>query len=188
MYKRQAVLLASGCVHSVYSAFTSDTAVTDPALNGVWSSPDAEDAWEFSDGLDGVYTLVQTDAEGLSGEFIAGLFEVDGYRFIDLFPMTEQFNHGEQNPFYTYHFMPMHTIMLVKQVEPELILSMMDPEWVDSYLLDFPDAVPHEYADYLLLTGYPEELQDFLAEIAPLEGAFLDSEPMQRVELPAIAE
>ncbi len=84
--------------------------------------------------------------------------------------------------------MPMHTFMLVQQVEPELILSMMDPEWVGEYLLDNPEAVPHEYADYLLLTGWPEELQDFLAEIAPQEGAFVDGEPMARVEQPAIAE
>jgi len=186
-----ALLAATSCVHSLYGAFTPETAVDDPALEGAWSSKDANNSWEFSDGVDGVYTLTVTDVDEagkpLSGMFTASMFEVGGYRFLDIFPMTEEFNHGQQNPFYLYHFVPMHTFILVNQIEPELVLSLMDPEWVGDYLLDNPDSVPHEMADYLLLTGQPDELQDFLVEVAPLEGAFQRGEPMQRIEQPAAA-
>lgn len=183
-----AVLIATGCVHSFYPGFTEDAAVSDPALVGAWTSVDAADSWQFSEGADGLYTMSVTDGEGLTGQFAASMFEVEGYRFLDVYPATEQFEHSGQNPYYLYHFLPMHTFLLVKSVEPELVLSMMDPEWVGNYLMENPDSMPAEMGEYLLLTGDTYQLQDFLAEVAPLEGAFVDGEPMQRAEVPAVAE
>lgn len=182
------LLAATSCVHSLYGAFTPETAVTDPAIEGKWSSKDANDLWEFADGIDGVYTMTVTDTDGLTGMFTASMFEVGGFRFLDVFPMTEEFYHGQQNPYYLYHFLPMHTFIRVDQIDPELVLSLMDPEWVGDYLLDHPDSVPHENADYLLLTGQADELQHFLVEVAPLDGSFQRGDPMQRVKEPAATQ
>jgi hypothetical protein len=179
-----AALLTCGCVYTIHPIATPDTAVYDPALVGAWHNPSSAESWEFTpaEGYPG-YHFVYTDTEGRQGVLQCSLVEVDGVRVLDFYPdpdSADACGFEGMNDFYRMHFPPMHTFALVRQVEPALVLAFPDYQWIEDYLTANPDSIQHECEEVIFLTAGSAELCDFIAALAPMEGAFGDSDPLYR--------
>jgi hypothetical protein len=156
------LLLLSGCLPSLNAVFTDKDLIFDPFVVGVWTNANATEKWDFTKHRENCYLLVYTDDEGRQGRFVAHLAEVDGVRFLDLFP--EKID-TSASPFYNLHLVPMHTIYLVKQTEPVLQMAAMDYTWLDKFLADHPDAIQHAvFNGRKLITAPTEEVQAFVIE------------------------
>jgi hypothetical protein len=156
------VLLLGGCLPTLNAVFTDESLVFDTSVVGVWVQPGAKAKWDFTQRDARSYRLVYTDAEGREGRFIAHLAEIEGTRFLDLFP--DKMETGAST-FYDFHLVPMHTVYLVRQTEPKLQMASIDYDWLDKFLTDHPDAVQHAvFNGRKLITAPTEDVQAFVVE------------------------
>lgn len=173
--------LVTACVPSVHPFYTEASLASDPDLEGSWAEPGKEtEKWRFSrEGGGGKgFRLVFTDEQGREGAFAAHLFDLEGGRFLDLFP-EEPKEIG--NEFYKYHLLPTHTLMRVARDGDTLNLAVHNPRWVDDHLKANPDALAHERTEgRLVLTASTAELQDFLREHAESPEFFGDPFTLKR--------
>jgi hypothetical protein len=154
--------VAAGCVPTLNPVYTDRDLVFDPALVGFWTQQDSPATWRFTKSGDKEYELVYTDNHGQSGRFQARLANVGGVRFLDLFPIKDDV---PSNEFYKFHLMPIHTAYVVRQTTPHPQLAGFDLNWLNEYLTERPDALPHStYNGQRLITASTEELQAFLLE------------------------
>jgi hypothetical protein len=154
--------LLVGCVPSLNPVATEKQLVFDQNVLGVWGQTNAEDRWEFTKGEGNAYRLLYTDKEGHQGRFIAQLAEIEGARFLDLFPEEAE---SDASGFYKFHLVPIHTVYLVKQTEPNVQLAAIDYKWLGQYLTDHPGAVQSAtFNGRKMLTGPTEEVQRFVLE------------------------
>lgn len=167
---------------SFFPLYTGPTIAFDDALVGTWGVENNQAAWELTEleGGDG-YHLVYTDPMGIEGEFTAYLVDLDGKLFLDLYPDT--YGMADMNLLYSSGFFPTHTFMYVEKTGTSLTLWGFDGGWVYDYLRQNPDACAYNVSDegMMLLTGPPEELQDFLLDIVENEGGFMGSETFSRM-------
>ena len=171
------LVLSAGCIRSLHPIYTEKDLVFEPGLVGRWAE-DNSDTWTFSADGTNAYRLVVSNGSGKQGVFRAHLLKIKGALFIDLFPEEPEL---EANDFYTFHLLPVHTFMYVRQIEPTLQMAFPDPDWLEKYLSDHPDALRHERVDdELVLTASTEELQTFWLGHLEAEGAFGEPSDMQR--------
>jgi hypothetical protein len=174
------VVALTGCVPSLHPLYTDEDLIFDPALVGTWGDEDSQDTWTFAKSGEKEYRLVYTDQEGKKGKFVAHLLKVDGRMYLDLFPDEPDL---EANDFYKGHLLPVHSFMRIATIEPNLRCASVNPEWLDEFLKQNPDAIKHErLEDGVVLTAQPKELQAFLAKHDTTEGAFGDFSDMVRKE------
>lgn len=167
----------AGCVPSLHPLYTSDTIVFEPALLGSWAETDSEGRWEFRQGGENSYRLTMTD-DDKQGEFEVHLVKIGSSRFLDLFPEKLEL---PGNEYYQMHLLPVHSFILVSQLQPTLRLALLQPTWLKSFLAKNPEAVKHEIVDGdVLLTAPPEELQQFLLAHVNTEGAFTTPAELMR--------
>lgn len=155
-----ALTLLAGCIPSLNPMYTDQQLIFDTNVLGVWVQSNSQNQWEFTKRDATSYRLVYTDQDGQQGRFIARLADVDGTRFLDLFPEETEF---DASGFYKFHLVPIHTIYLVKQTEPQLELAAIDYKWLDKYLTDHPDAV--QFATFngrKMLTAPTSDVQAFV--------------------------
>jgi hypothetical protein len=170
----------SGCVPSLHPLYTDADLAYDPALVGEWSSEGSSETWTFTGDSEKEYKLVYVDKDGAKGEFDVHLVKVKDRLFLDFFPKDPEL---QQNDFYKMHLLPVHTFMKVEQIEPTLIMSPLNPEWLGKYLEENPDAIAHdEVDDRLVLTAGTKELQAFLLEHVDDKDAWGESSDMRRKE------
>lgn len=168
-----------GCIPSLHPIYTEEDLIFVPELLGTWSEEGSDETWSFSSEDPRSYDLVQTDDEGKKGEFSAHLFRIEGTMFLDLFPEERE---EETSGFYKIHLLPVHTFILVEQIEPNLKMSFMDGEWLESYLEEHPGSLRHEIVEDggIVLTASTKELQAFLVEHVKTEDAFGASSELTR--------
>jgi len=83
-----------------------------------------------------------------------------------------------------HHLLRARTFFLVRQIEPRLRVSAMNPDWLKKYLQRNPAAIRHEVVDgRIVLTAATRELQAFLLEQATTQDAF--GKPADMVRRPA---
>ncbi len=180
----------AGCVPSVHPLYTDEDCIFKPELVGVWQKEDARDTWAFAKRDEESYDLVYTDENGLKGNFIAHLVELQGVTFLDLFP-GEAEPEIKVNGLYMLHFVPCHFFARVGEIGPTLQLAFTDAEWTKDFLVANPGALKHEIfktgddEERLLVTAPTAELQKFWAEHARTVGAFTDPLELKRQAQPA---
>lgn len=155
------VVLLGGCVPSLNAIYTDQDTVFDPNVLGTWKQDNSTEMWEFQERDAKSYRLVYTDREGHSGAFLAHLADVQGVRFLDLFP--EQIE--DQTPgFYRFHQVPIHSIYLVKELSgDQVVLASIDYQWLDQYVKDHPDKLASAtFGSRWMITAPTEQLQQFL--------------------------
>ncbi len=156
-----AAIFLMGCVQpSLKPLFNEDEIFYEPNLVGTWKAVDSNDVWEFSkmENADAYKIFVTED--GKEGTFVAGLGAIENNLFLDVFPDTEN---EQDNDFYKQHILGMHSFILVKQIEPQLQLAMIDSEKVAKIIKADPDAVEHiKNDDRIILTADTNDLQDFV--------------------------
>ena len=184
-------LVFSGCVClSVHPLYTADDTVFDPALLGTWvleSDADrvheAEGGWPamfaFSDAGDGSYAMTHTTPEGAESDFQVYLVQVGDELFMDIYPDrgSEELN---CTWLYTFQLLGMHQFLYVERIEPELVVSEMNYEWLAEQIQADPTVLQHEgividdEEPFYILTGQPQELQQFYAAHVGTEDAYYD--------------
>lgn len=176
----------AGCIPSIHPIYTEKDVIFAPALLGTWREEDSKETWEFSKDTDRSYRLVYTDDRNEKGTFTVHLVKIDGTMFIDLFPTELD---GQMNEFYMLHFLPVHTFILIQQIEPRLKMSLMDPDWLENHLKQNPKAVQHGILSdrtllpSILLTSSTKELQTFLLKHVKTKGAFTQPVEMMRQKI-----
>ncbi|MEQ8787803.1 MAG: hypothetical protein RIC55_15975 [Pirellulaceae bacterium] len=150
----------SGCIPSLNSVYTDDDLVFDEAVVGEWTAAEGESNWVFTKQGEKAYRLVYTEEDGKQGVFAAHLAKVDGVRFLDLYPEDLP---GDTAGFYRAHQVPIHTVYLVRSVEPSLELVAIDLGWLGKHLAEHPEAIEHAgQENRILITAPTKELQQFL--------------------------
>jgi hypothetical protein len=157
-----ALTLAAGCIPSLNAVYTEANLVFDSAVLGVWTQPNSKAAWNFARRDAKSYRLIYTDNDGQQGRFIAHLADVEGTMFLDLYPEEVA---SDANSFYKFHLVPIHTVYLVRRVEPTLELAAIDLQWLDKFLTDHPAAIQHAtFNNRKLITAPTKDLQAFVLE------------------------
>jgi hypothetical protein len=154
------VLVVAGCIPSLNPIYLSENLVFDPSVIGVWKQPGSKETWQFSKRDGKSYHLVYTNEAGEQGRFIAHLADIQGNRFLDLYPDVGQ---QDATDFYKFHLVPIHTIYLVRRTEPNLELAATNYPWLDDYLTDHPSAIEHStFNGRKFITAPTEQLQPFV--------------------------
>jgi len=156
------LMLLSGCVPSLNAIYSDKDVVFLPQVLGVWQKEKSAETWDFQKRDAKSYRLVYTDQQGHSGSFIAHLADVQGTRFLDLFPeQTEDATPG----FYRFHQIPIHSIYLVKEIGDKVVLAAIDYQWLEKYVKDHPSEVPSAtFGSRRMLTASTEQLQRLLVD------------------------
>jgi len=154
------LLAVAGCIPTLNPIYRSEDLVFDPALIGEWRQPDSDEKWQFTKRDNKSYGLTYTDEQGQHGRFIAHLANIQGQRFLDLYPDEEK---PDINGFYKFHLVPIHTVYLVRQTEPKVELAAVDYPWLDDYLAEHPRAIEHvTFGGRTLITATTDQLQAFV--------------------------
>ena len=154
------LLTVAGCIPSLNPIYRPENLVVDPAVIGEWKEPKSNEKWQFTKRNNKSYNLVYTDEQGRQGRFIAHISEIEGKRFLDLFP--DEAKH-DANGFYKFHLVPIHTIYLIRRTEPSVELAAIDYAWLDDYLAEHPRAIEHAtFGGRKLITAPTEQVQAFV--------------------------
>ena len=156
-----------GCVPSWNPFYTEKDLVFDTALVGSWrpaeAGVDSKEAWEFSKNSDKLYRLKQTDDQGRTAIFDAGLFKLNNRMFLDLYLTKIEGDGLKVNDWANASLVPAHLLLSIEQITPSLKMAIMDPEWIQSYLKEHPDSIKHRaLTEGIVLTADTGELQKFL--------------------------
>ena len=171
-----------GCLPSLHPLYTDDTLVFRAELIGKWSHEDS--IWEFRDAGDMEYELRTFD--GQQGRFSAHLVQLDDMLFLDIYPADDDLE--EMQSFAATHLVPAHTFMKVEQIDPNLVLRLLDAGEVGSMLDDDPNLLKHEETeDRLVLTASTQELQAFMLAFGHEEDLFGEATEFTR-RVPLYAE
>lgn len=174
------LFLLAGCVPSLHGLYDrEEDCLFEPKLVGEWLSEKDGDSWAFSQKSEKVYQVIYTDKEERTGAFEGRLVKVDGALFLDLYPEAPDLL---ENDFYKAHLLPVHTFMLVNEVDPELKMSAMKIDELKGKLASDPGLVKHEVIrESIVLTASPEELRTFLAAYKDVQGAFTEPKALHPV-------
>ena len=155
-------LFLAGCVPTLNSVYTEADLVFKSSVLGVWKQGNTKATWEFTKHGEKEYRLVITDKTGKSGRFIAHFARIDDTTFLDL---TVEKPKTGANTFYQYHLLPIHSVYMVKKLEPNLQLATFDIRWLNRYLKSHPDSIQHStQGNRKLITAPTKKLQAFLLE------------------------
>jgi hypothetical protein len=163
-----------GCappVQSVYPLFSENELIFDSNLVGLWKDTDSNMTGLFSRIEDqnaceiNAYKLVITENDGNQGLFFAGLGELQGNLFLEIYPDTSHTYDSQESGFHKEHLLGMYSFMRVVQIDPNLKIALMDYDKVSKVIKADPNVLRHEFAnDKLILTAPTEELQEFVVE------------------------
>jgi len=167
----------AGCVPALNPLYTEKDEIFDSALLGVWAKLESKETWAFTKRDGREYHLLYTEEDGRKSEFIVHLLKIEGEMFLDLYAMKAA--NLQDNDY----LLPLHTFMLVLEIDPKPQFSYLDPGWLKHYLEKNPTAIQHEHInDEILLTGSTPELQEFLLTHLKTKGAFSEPTNLKRQE------
>lgn len=150
----------AGCIPSLNPIYRPENLVFDASLVGEWQQPKSSETWQFTKRNNRSYDFVYTDEQGQQGRFIAHLADIQGQRFLDLFPDESK---RDAAGFYKFHLVPIHTVYLVLRTQPNVELAAIDYPWLDDYLAEHPRTLEHAtFGGRTLVTATTEQLQAFV--------------------------
>ncbi len=157
-----ALTLLVGCIPSLNPVYLPEDLVTDPRVVGTWRQPADKATWVFTEREGKSYGLLYTDNQGRQGRFVAHLAKIEGELFLDLFP--EEFN-GRANSVYTFHYVPIHTIYLVREIGTSLELAAIDLQWLENELGKEPASIQSStVSGRHLITASTKEVREFVVK------------------------
>ena len=151
---------ASGCVPSLHSIVTEETARYDPNLAGTYRQEDM--IWVLeANAATRSYTLrieEGEEGEGKTSILNARLAQLNGQLFLELSPQK-----AEVGDWVKIHLVPAYTFWKFERTERGFLLAAVNPETVTELLENRPDLVKHENTENgILFTDSAEGLQKFL--------------------------
>lgn len=174
------VLTFTSCVPSLHPLFSEGDLDFDEALVGKWSNDDETSIWHFEANEKETYLLTLTDGKH-EGKFRAALVKVGENRYLNIFPAEVNAEEHQLNGLYAWLLVPTHTFLKVRQIEPDLQISFLNYDAVDSLLETLPDAVPHTKPnERTIFTGSTEELQAFLRKYDKEDNLFKDFSKLRK--------
>lgn len=174
-----ACALLTGCyVQSVHPLYSDRNSIFDPSLIGTWvAEEDEEFMFTLEDTTRGVYTLV-CDESGATARFQAVLAEIEGHRFLDIYPEDP----ANDNGFYRDHLMRVHSFLKLEHTADTLAVYDFDAEWLTTMTAQKQITIPHVALDgAVLLTASTTELQAFVRKYARTPEAFSEPVRLRRV-------
>lgn len=172
------LVMLSGCVtQSIHPLYDDRTLTFDERLVGAWTDGDAR--WAFTASGPRDYTLIHSDEDqGGTAQVDAHLANLGGHVFLDLY--VEEVPE-ELNDLFEVLTLPLHTIFRVDELDDTLKLSTLRIHWIEQYLEEHPDAVPHTFVDgRAVLTGDTPSVKAFFAVHAADPDAWEDAIEMHR--------
>lgn len=175
------LLFLTSCISfTFHPIYTNKDLTFEPALLGVWSEPDSRDTYEFIQSGEKSYILICTNESGNKGIFDVHLVSMNGIMFLDLYPKEIKITN---NGFYNAHFLVLHSVVYVEQIEPTLKLSMINNDWMKEYLKENPTAISYQiFNNNVVLTAQTEELQTFLISHIRTKDAFESPSEMTQLD------
>lgn len=174
-------VLLGGCVLSLHPLYTEKDLIFEEKLLGTWAKNDSKETWQFKRATgDKHYKMIYTDEKGRKGPFDAGLGKLNNMMFLNIFPQEPKLN---ENDFYKFHIVRVHSFIKVEQIEPTLKMRVMNPDKMQEMLENDPNLIKHEIVqDRLVLTASTKELQEFMKAHASDEGLFGEPSELKRVQ------
>jgi len=185
------LLILSGCIPISIHPFYGEKDLTfDSSLLGTWSEEDGKSEYLFEQSSPTAYTMTYREA-GQESKFEAHLFKLDDKSFLDIYPLDP----GVKIPdAFRDHLVMAHSFYRVNQIEPALIMSTFDVDWLKEELTKNPNALSHLVlddkqsdsltikSDRIVLTASTPVLQAFIMKNLETKGAFTNLDKLQRVE------
>jgi hypothetical protein len=175
------LLFLTSCISFTFNPiYTDKDLIFEPALSGLWSEPDSKDTYKFTRSGEKSYELIYTDEDDNKGTFEVHLVNLDGTLFLDIYPGKKEITNNE---FYNAHFLVLHSVVYVEQIEPTLKVSMIDDNWLKEYLEENPTSISYQiFNDNVVLTAPTEEVQAFLTSHVHMEDVFETLTEMIRLD------
>jgi len=174
-------VLLGGCVLSLHPLYTEKDLIFEEKLLGTWANNDSKETWQFKRANGNKsYKMIYTDEKGKKGPFDAGLGKLNNMMFLNIFPQEPKLN---ENAFYKFHLLRVHSFIKIEQIEPTLKMRIMNPDKAKEMLENDPNLIKHEIVqDHLVLTASTEELQKFMKVHANDKGLFGEPSELKRVQ------
>jgi len=176
------LLMAScGPALTLNPLFEESELVLEPALVGTWG--EGETLMKFESGDRKTYKLTYRDGSKVS-VFEAKLGRLGGQLFMDIYPVDKQ---GSEEGSEAYApLVPMHTLMKVEIEDDQLVLYLLDSDWVQKQLDEANLQLDAEHVlktgDDLFITLSTDQLQDLVRNHACDDEAFPRSDPLPRIQ------
>ncbi len=174
-------VLLGGCVLSLHPLYTENDLIFEKKLLGTWGRDGSTETWQFKPGKgENYYKMILTDKKGKKGSFDAGLGKINNMMFLNIFPQKPEL---KETGYYQFHILRANSFIRIEQIEPTLIMRVMNPDTVNKMLENDPNLIKHEIVeDRLVLTASTEELQKFMKAHANDEGLFGELNELKRVQ------
>lgn len=149
-------LALAGCVRSIHPIGARESGVFDPKLVGFWGSDDSTELYEVTADGEGGYRMVSTDEECNQGFFGMYLTELNGHRFLNVYPEEPE---AYANELYASLLVRAFAIVRIELAESSVTTWLMDPDWLEKRLAEDPEGLSLANLDEALLTGPTEEVK-----------------------------
>ena len=169
--------MAVGCVGMVHAPYTDADLTFDHELVGTWVDTALGGSFQMIAREDGAYVLVWTDEDGRSDRFIGHEFQLGQNVLLDIVP--EPLHSPLEG--YRDHFLPLHTLLLIKRDGPRLGVRTLQIDSLRQYLETHPSAVTYTVVNHvgdedILLTALTNRLRLFLADYVRRPGIWDEEE------------
>ena len=174
-------VLLGGCVLSLHPLYTENDLIFEKKLLGTWSKNGSTETWQFKRGKgENYYKMILTDDKGKKGSFDASLGKLNNMMFLNIFPQEPEL---KETGYYQFHILRANSFIRIEQIEPTLIMQLMNPDTVKKMLKNDPNLIKHEIVqDRLILTASTKELQEFMKAHANDKGLFGEPGELKRVQ------
>jgi len=178
-------VLLGGCVLSLHPLYEENDLIFEKKLLGTWAKSGSKETWQFKQAEgDNFYKMTYTDDKGKKGSFDAGLGKINNIMFLNIFPQEPKL---KQNDYYKFHILRAHSFIRIEQIEPTLVMRVMNPDKTKEILKNDPNLIKHEIVqDRIVLTASTKELQKFMKAHANDEGLFGEPGELERVKPKAV--
>lgn len=155
-------LLLAACTPSLEPLYTEQDKTFDPALLGVWRDAEkGKDYFVATRSAGSAYRILQTDGGG-TAVFTARLVELNGARFVDLYPDKPAVPNG----FYGGHLIRAHTFGQIWLHGNQLRIALLDPDWFKTEAAKSAALTLTAADEDLLLLAPTAQLRQFAARHA----------------------
>jgi hypothetical protein len=125
------------------------------------------------------YRLVAVQ-DSIEQEFALHLLELDGIRYLDLYPVNVEVSHG----FLAWHMVPTHIFGKIEIYENQLILHFFDQDFFVSLIEQNKIRISHiDMNGRELVTAETDELQKFAKKYADQSQAFQKPDTLPRLPI-----
>ena len=150
----------AGCiVTSIHPFYTEDVTIFNENLVGEWTGENGDGSLIFSQDGEKKYKLILKEEKDTL-RFEAHLIKLREHLFLDLYPLSSE---KDDETFWGLHFLPLHSIFFVKQIEPTLQLAPLGQQWLKNQIKNDSLCIAHEIVgDRIILTASSKDLQKFV--------------------------